>query len=148
MAAGERAGALQCVSPSCASLLSPKSLYVLLFPLLSCAPPPLPFCSLRVPPGALARLNTCLGSHDEKLSLGENNKPIREKGKSNLRETHRVAPHRKPCQHSSSGNVRKKKKIRKTDNPREGWEDGTPPPHRVDRESGIGCGDLEPGRGR
>ena len=77
----ERAGALQCVSPSCASLLSPKSLYVLLFPLLSCAPPPLPFCSLRAPPGALARLNTCLGSHDEKLSLGKKeNHPHRQKG--------------------------------------------------------------------
>ena len=23
-----------------------------------------------------------------------------------------------------------KRKIKKTDNPREGWEDGTPPPHR------------------
>ena len=83
MAAGERAGALQCVSPSCASLLSPKSLYVLLFPLLSCAPPPLPLSSLRVPPGALARLNTCLGSHDEKLSLGkkENHPHIDKKAK-------------------------------------------------------------------
>ena len=39
--------------------------------------------TLRAPPGALARLNTCLGSHDEKLSLGENNKPILgKKGKS------------------------------------------------------------------
>ena len=97
----ERAGALQCVSPSCASLLSPKSLYVLLFPLLSCAPPPLPFCSLRVPPGALARLNTCLGSHDEKLSLGENNKPIREKGKSSTSTKRRssleeTAPAKRP----------------------------------------------------
>jgi len=36
-----------------------------------------------VPQGALARLNTCLGSHDEKLSLGkkENHPRIDKKAK-------------------------------------------------------------------
>ena len=28
----------------------------------------------------------------------------------------------------------KKKERKKTDNPREGWEDGTPPPHRDFKE--------------
>ncbi|EOD28250.1 hypothetical protein EMIHUDRAFT_254110, partial [Emiliania huxleyi CCMP1516] len=31
-----------------------------------------------------------------------------------------------------------KKKERKTDNPREGWEDGTPPPHRDFKERVVG----------
>ena len=31
---------------------------------------------------------------------------------------------------------KKKKERKKTDNPREGWEDGTPPPHRDFKE---GC---------
>ena len=29
---------------------------------------------------------------------------------------------------------KKKKERKKTDNPREGWEDGTPPPHRDFKE--------------
>ena len=29
---------------------------------------------------------------------------------------------------------REKKERKKTDNPREGWEDGTPPPHRDFKE--------------
>ena len=29
------------------------------------------------------------------------------------------------------------KKRKKTDNPREGWEDGTPPPHRDFKERGV-----------
>ena len=33
-------------------------------------------------------------------------------------------------------NVRKKER-KKTDNPREGWEDGTPPPHRDFKERGV-----------
>ena len=28
-------------------------------------------------------------------------------------------------------------KRKKTDNPREGWEDGTPPPHRDFKERGV-----------
>ena len=32
---------------------------------------------------------------------------------------------------------RKKENSRKTDNPREGWEDGTPPPHRDFKERGV-----------
>ena len=33
------------------------------------------------------------------------------------------------------------KERKKTDNPREGWEDGTPPPHRVRdfKERGVWC---------
>ena len=30
-----------------------------------------------------------------------------------------------------------KKERKKTDNPREGWEDGTPPPHRDFEERGV-----------
>ena len=30
-----------------------------------------------------------------------------------------------------------RKKRKKTDNPREGWEDGTPPPHRDFKERGV-----------
>ena len=30
-----------------------------------------------------------------------------------------------------------KKERKKTDNPREGWEDGTPPPHRDFKERGV-----------
>ena len=33
----------------------------------------------------------------------------------------------------SAGELRKKER-KKTDNPREGWEDGTPPPHRDFKE--------------
>ena len=29
------------------------------------------------------------------------------------------------------------KERKKTDNPREGWEDGTPPPHRDFKERGV-----------
>ena len=29
------------------------------------------------------------------------------------------------------------KKRKKTDNPREGWENGTPPPHRDFKERGV-----------
>ena len=37
-----------------------------------------------------------------------------------------------------SKNVRKSQKERKkTDNPREGWENGTPPPHRDFKERGV-----------
>ena len=33
---------------------------------------------------------------------------------------------------------KERKKVRKkTDNPREGWEDGTPPPHRDFKERGV-----------
>ena len=32
---------------------------------------------------------------------------------------------------------RSKKERKKTDNPREGWEDGTPPPHRDFKERGV-----------
>ena len=31
----------------------------------------------------------------------------------------------------------KKKERKKTDNPREGWEDGTPPPHRDFKKRGV-----------
>ena len=34
---------------------------------------------------------------------------------------------------------RKKKERKKTDNPREGWEDGTPPPHRDFKEGTVWC---------
>ena len=30
-----------------------------------------------------------------------------------------------------------KKERKNTDNPREGWEDGTPPPHRDFKERGV-----------
>ena len=32
-----------------------------------------------------------------------------------------------------------KKERKKTDNPREGWEDGTPPPHRDFKEGRVWC---------
>ena len=31
------------------------------------------------------------------------------------------------------------KERKKTDNPREGWEDGTPPPHRDFKEGRVWC---------
>ncbi len=34
---------------------------------------------------------------------------------------------------------RRKKERKKTDNPREGWEDGTPPPHRDFKEGTVWC---------
>ena len=37
----------------------------------------------------------------------------------------------------SVGSAVIKKERRKTDNPREGWEDGTPPPHRDFKERGV-----------
>ena len=36
------------------------------------------------------------------------------------------------CTINNEGALKKKRK--KTDNPREGWEDGTPPPHRDFKE--------------
>ena len=33
--------------------------------------------------------------------------------------------------------LQEKKERKKTDNPREGWEDGTPPPHRDFKERGV-----------
>ena len=33
----------------------------------------------------------------------------------------------------------RKKERKKTDNPREGWEDGTPPPHRDFKERRVWC---------
>ena len=35
------------------------------------------------------------------------------------------------------GQLLRVKERRKTDNPREGWEDGTPPPHRDFKERGV-----------
>ena len=37
----------------------------------------------------------------------------------------------------SDKNATVKKERKKTDNPREGWEDGTPPPHRDFKERGV-----------
>ena len=36
-----------------------------------------------------------------------------------------------------SSSLRREKERKKTDNPREGWEDGTPPPHRDFKERGV-----------
>ena len=36
----------------------------------------------------------------------------------------------------AAGELRSEKR-KKTDNPREGWEDGTPPPHRDFKERGV-----------
>ena len=36
----------------------------------------------------------------------------------------------------NQGTSERKKERKKTDNPREGWEDGTPPPHRDFKERG------------
>ena len=38
---------------------------------------------------------------------------------------------------ASRGSLKKERK--KTDNPREGWEDGTPPPHRDFKEGTVWC---------
>ncbi len=46
-----------------------------------------------------------------------------------LREKERKKENRQP----------KKKERKKTDNPREGWEDGTPPPHRDFKERRVWC---------
>ena len=35
-----------------------------------------------------------------------------------------------------------KRRKKKTDNPREGWEDGTPPPHRDFKERSVGERDF------
>ena len=39
-----------------------------------------------------------------------------------------------PPPHRDFLSRRRKKERKKTDNPREGWEDGTPPPHRDFKE--------------
>ena len=36
-----------------------------------------------------------------------------------------------------AGIMGRKKERKKTDNPREGWENGTPPPHRDFKERGV-----------
>ena len=41
--------------------------------------------------------------------------------------------------HNPAANLMKKKERKKTDNPREGWEDGTPPPHRDFKEGTVWC---------
>ena len=38
---------------------------------------------------------------------------------------------------TTQGRDGKKKERKKTDNPREGWEDGTPPPHRDFKERSV-----------
>jgi len=38
---------------------------------------------------------------------------------------------------ASQSRAQCKKERKKTDNPREGWEDGTPPPHRDFKERGV-----------
>jgi len=43
----------------------------------------------------------------------------------------------KPYKHQINDLGRVKKERKKTDNPREGWEDGTPPPHRDFKERGV-----------
>ena len=40
--------------------------------------------------------------------------------------------------HAACGGPKKKER-KKTDNPREGWEDGTPPPHRDFKERRVWC---------
>ena len=40
-------------------------------------------------------------------------------------------------QRESARDCEEKKERKKTDNPREGWEDGTPPPHRDFKERGV-----------
>ena len=39
--------------------------------------------------------------------------------------------------HTHTQDVCPVKERKKTDNPREGWEDGTPPPHRDFKERGV-----------
>jgi len=41
-----------------------------------------------------------------------------------------------PAVTTSTRSLRKKER-KKTDNPREGWENGTPPPHRDFKERGV-----------
>ena len=41
------------------------------------------------------------------------------------------------CIINNEGALKKRKKRKKTDNPREGWENGTPPPHRDFKERGV-----------
>ena len=43
----------------------------------------------------------------------------------------------RPDQPKLCAGQRLKKERKKTDNPREGWEDGTPPPHRDFKERGV-----------
>ena len=51
------------------------------------------------------------------------------------RGTVRTPPRSQGVQHTATQDVKKERK--KTDNPREGWEDGTPPPHRDFKERGV-----------
>ena len=41
------------------------------------------------------------------------------------------------CERPGRRLFRTRKERKKTDNPREGWEDGTPPPHRDFKERGV-----------
>ena len=46
---------------------------------------------------------------------------------------------RKKTDNPREGWEDKKKERKKTDNPREGWEDGTPPPHRDFKGRRVWC---------
>ena len=47
----------------------------------------------------------------------------------------RLRPHAGHPRYACAKGLLKERK--KTDNPREGWEDGTPPPHRDFKERGV-----------
>ena len=50
---------------------------------------------------------------------------------------HPVPPREKGLYLPAMSRTNPKKKRKETDNPREGWEDGTPPPHRDFKERGV-----------
>ncbi len=50
--------------------------------------------------------------------------------------THRTTRQDTQCEPVPCPASREKER-KKTDNPREGWEDGTPPPHRDFKERGV-----------
>ena len=50
-----------------------------------------------------------------------------------------VKKERKKENRQPKGGTLLKKERKKTDNPREGWEDGTPPPHRDFKERRVWC---------
>ena len=52
-------------------------------------------------------------------------------------QRHQLRRHERPLALRESERRDKGKKRKKTDNPREGWEDGTPPPHRDFKERGV-----------
>ena len=62
---------------------------------------------------------------------------VREAAACGLTEAERAAIVGRSRRLGLSGRAERKKERKKTDNPREGWENGTPPPHRDFKERSV-----------